>query len=76
MGKWGGEQLAASQKAEEVEMKTEPLLLGPGCTHHSEMLFRHTALLSAVILHHPGEEAFVPAWHQHICLETLTLLGR
>ena len=43
-------------------------VLGPGCAHHPETLF-------AVILHHLREEAFVSAWHQHICLETLTLLG-
>lgn len=67
--------LAASQKAAEVETRTGPLLFGPGCAHHSEMLFRHTAVLSTVILHQPRERAFVPAWHQHICLENLTLLG-
>ena len=68
------EALAASQKAAEVESSTEPLLFGPGCAHHSETLLRHTAILSTVILHHLREEAFVPAWHRHICLETLTLL--
>ncbi len=68
--------LAAGQKAAEVETSTEPLLFGAGCAHKYEMLFRHTAVLFTVILHHQREEAFVSAWHQHICLETLTLLGR
>lgn len=68
--------LAAGQKAAEVETSTEPLLFGAGCAHKYEMLFRHTAVLFTVILHHQREEAFVSAWHQHICLETLTLLNR
>lgn len=34
--------LAETQKAAEVETRTEPLLFGPSHVHRSEMLFRHS----------------------------------
>lgn len=43
--------------------------------HSALEVFRHKAILPTVILHHPWEESFVPAWHQHICMETSALLG-
>lgn len=54
VGKWGG-ALAAIQKAAEVELRTEALLFGSGCAHRTDVLLRHAAILSPVILH-PSKE--------------------
>lgn len=61
--------LAASQKAAEVETSTEPLLFEPRCAHRSEMLFRHTAVLFAVILHQTKRRGLCS------CLASAHLLG-
>lgn len=47
----GLETVAASQTAAGVETRTESPLFEPGCAHHSEILFRLTAVFCAVILH-------------------------
>lgn len=40
-----------AKKAAGVETRTESPLFEPGCAHHSEILFRHTAVFCAVILY-------------------------
>lgn len=77
VGKRGA--LAASQKAAEVETSTEPLLFGPRCAHHSEMLFRHTAALFTVILHQTerrGLCSYLPSAHLFGNLHSTRLLSQ
>lgn len=67
--------LAASQTAAGVETRTEPPFFEPGCPHHSEILFRHTAVLFAVILQQSNRRGLCSCLASAHLLETLTLLG-
>lgn len=71
----GVEALAASQTAAGVETRTEPPFFEPGCPHHSEIIFRHTAVLFAVILHQSNRRGLCSCLASAHLLETLTLLG-